>query len=72
MRPNITSYNTLIAAASDAGSYPTLHQIGEWLDVADMEIRASCINAFVSGLVKVRLACAACTPPACTSWLLLI
>lgn len=30
-----------------------LQEIGEWMDVADMEVRASCINAFVSGLVKV-------------------
>ncbi|GAB4822151.1 hypothetical protein N2152v2_009197 [Parachlorella kessleri] len=53
VRPNITSYNCLIGAASDAGSYAALQQIGDWLDSADLEVRASCINAFVSGLVKV-------------------
>lgn len=77
VRPNVTTYNCLIAAASDAGAYPALHQVGEWLDGADMEIRASCINAFVSGLVKVRGGAAgACgmadcqadsAPSACTS-----
>lgn len=53
VRPTVTTYNCLIAAASDAGAHSTLQEMGEWLDQEDTEVRSSCINGFVSGLVKV-------------------
>lgn len=54
VRPNVTTFNTLIAAASDAGNYTVLHEVAEWMDTsADADIRAPCLNALVLGLVKV-------------------
>ena len=55
VRPSVTTYNCLITAASDSGSYATLAEVGRWLQgAAEPDIKAACMNAYVSGLVKVR------------------
>ena len=54
VRPNVTTYNCLVAAASDAGSREVLQEVGRCLDGAELEIRASCLNAYVAGLAKAR------------------
>ena len=54
VRPSVTTYNCLITAASDSGCYATLAEVGRWLQGADPDIKAACMNAYVSGLVKVR------------------
>lgn len=51
--PNATTFNCLIAAAGDAGSAEALREIGMWLEAAPHEVRAACMNAYVSGLVKI-------------------
>ncbi len=38
VRPNVTTYSTLIAAASDSGNYGVLREVGEWLDASDLEV----------------------------------
>ena len=53
VRPCITTFNTLIAAASDSSSYGALLEVGEWLRRSDAEVRSNCMNSYVSGLVKV-------------------
>lgn len=53
VRPNITTFNCLLAAASDAGQADVLCQVGDWLEHAEPDVRAACLNALVAGLVKV-------------------
>lgn len=53
--PNATSYNCLIAAASDASNKEVMQEIGGWLTTSPTEVQATCINAYVTGLVKVGL-----------------
>ncbi|KAK9811755.1 hypothetical protein WJX72_009549 [[Myrmecia] bisecta] len=44
--PSITTFGTLITAASDAGSYPAVKQ------ESGLDINTACMNAFVAALVK--------------------
>lgn len=53
VRPSVTTFNSLITAASDSSSYGALLEIGQWLRRADSDVRSNCMNAYVSGLVKV-------------------
>ena len=48
----MTTFNSLITAASDSSSYGALLEIGQWLRRADSDVRSNCMNAYVSGLVK--------------------
>jgi len=49
----VTTFNCLIASASDSGSYPALLEIGSCLATAEPDVRACCMNSYVSGLFKV-------------------
>jgi pentatricopeptide repeat protein len=53
VQPNLTTFNTLIAAAADAGHGGALREVGGWLDAAAPDVCAACTNAFVAALVKV-------------------
>ncbi|KAG7669994.1 hypothetical protein Ndes2526B_g06369 [Nannochloris sp. 'desiccata'] len=53
--PNATSYNCLIAAASDASNKEVMQELGGWLNTSATEVQATCMNAYVTGLVKVGL-----------------
>ncbi len=53
--PNATSYNCLIDAASDASNKEVMQEVGGWLTTAPTEVQAACMNAYVTGLVKVGL-----------------
>jgi len=53
--PNATSYNCLIAAASDTSNKEVMHEVGDWLNTSSTEVQATCMNAYVTGLVKVGL-----------------
>ena len=64
VRPSVTSFNTLVAAASDGGSYAALLEVGHALQAAEPDVRACCLNAYLAGLAKVR---AGCWPGGCRS-----
>lgn len=53
--PNVTTFNCLISAATEADAASALQEIGSYLDVASTEVRAQCMNAYVTGLVKLKL-----------------
>lgn len=53
--PNGTTLTTLFGAAADAGAASAMQEIGDWLDVAPLDVIVGCSNAYVSGLVKVGL-----------------
>lgn len=53
--PNATTYNCIIAAASDVENAPVMKKVGGWLDCSPLEVQAACMNGYVAGLVKVGL-----------------
>ncbi|KAL4429625.1 hypothetical protein ABPG77_008674 [Micractinium sp. CCAP 211/92] len=53
VKPSVTSFNSLITAASDGGSYDALLEVGRCLAEADPEVQACVMNTYVAGLVKV-------------------
>ncbi|KAI7840212.1 hypothetical protein COHA_005994 [Chlorella ohadii] len=53
VHPSVTTFNCLLAAASDSGSYEALLEVGRALASADPDTKAACMNAYVAGLVKV-------------------
>lgn len=53
VKPNVTTFNTMVAAASDSGTGAVLMEVGRWLDAADADVAAACMNAYVAGLVRV-------------------
>ncbi|KAL6779730.1 PPR8 [Auxenochlorella protothecoides x Auxenochlorella symbiontica] len=68
VRPNITTFNCLIAAAAEAGAAGTLQEVGRWLEVADRDVKGACMNTFVAALVKLGH-CEEPQSPLGTPWL---
>lgn len=52
IKPSITTFGTLITAASEAGRYSAVKEVWGWLERSNMEINTACMNAFVTALVK--------------------
>ncbi|KAL4458358.1 hypothetical protein ABPG75_013223 [Micractinium tetrahymenae] len=53
VKPSVTTFNALLTAASDGGSYDALLEVGRCLAEADPEVQACVMNTYVAGLVKV-------------------
>ncbi|PSC69633.1 pentatricopeptide repeat-containing protein [Micractinium conductrix] len=53
VKPSVSTFNVLITAASDGGSYTALLEVGQCLQAADADVQACCLNSYVAGLVKV-------------------
>lgn len=53
--PNATTFNCLIGAATESDSVSTMHSIGSWLDSSSTDIRAQCMNTYITGLVKLKM-----------------
>lgn len=51
--PNLTTFNSLISAMSEAGHAELLMQVGIYLDHSPLDVRIACSNAYIGGLVKV-------------------
>lgn len=53
IRPNVTTFNCLIGAATEAGDTDLLRQVGSWLDCAERDVRQACTPVYLTATAKV-------------------
>eukprot|EP00884_Botryococcus_braunii_P023325 jgi/Botrbrau1/9677/Bobra.0201s0011.1 len=52
VKPSITTFSTLITAASDSGDFQATKQAWTWLQDWGLEVNAACLNSYMAALVK--------------------